>query len=188
MLTLLLTLGLNVLSILFKLQLRGFERLDIRSPASRTRRSREEQCLQQPPAGVMTSDPRRVPAALPIPYLTFEEATELAFFGAAVLHPLAMQPALQNGRLDVRVKNSYNRRAAPPHNYEWNTAGHCCLLLPGSPRRQPCRGGVRFLEGWWSVLLALVPATAEFWRHELWLLARLQAGIGHFDPAGAGHV
>ena len=63
-------------------------------------------------AGVMTSDPRRVPAALPIPHLTFEEATELAFFGAAVLHPLAMQPALQNGRLDVRVKNSYNRRAA----------------------------------------------------------------------------
>ncbi len=60
----------------------------------------------------MTSDPRRVPAALPIPHLTFEEATELAFFGAAVLHPLAMQPALQNGRLDVRVKNSYNRRAA----------------------------------------------------------------------------
>ena len=60
----------------------------------------------------MTSDPRRVPAALPIPNLTFEEATELAFFGAAVLHPLAMQPALQNGRLDVRVKNSYNRHAA----------------------------------------------------------------------------
>ena len=64
----------------------------------------------------MTSDPRRVPAALPIPYLTFEEATELAFFGAAVLHPLAMQPALQNGRLDVRVKNSYNRRA---HWHNW---------------------------------------------------------------------
>ena len=64
-------------------------------------------------AGVMTSDPRRVSAALPIPYLTFEEATELAFFGAAVLHPLAMQPALQNGSLDVRVKNSYNRCAAP---------------------------------------------------------------------------
>ena len=51
--------------------------------------------------------------AQPIPFLTFEEATELAFFGAAVLHPLAMQPALQNGGLDVRVKNSYNRYA--PH-------------------------------------------------------------------------
>ena len=59
--------------------------------------------------GVMTSDPRRVVHAAPIPLLTFEEATELAFFGAAVLHPLAMQPALQNGNLNVRVKNSYNR-------------------------------------------------------------------------------
>ena len=60
-------------------------------------------------AGVMTSDPRKVVHAVPIPLLTFEEATELAFFGAAVLHPLAMQPALQNGNLNVRVKNSYNR-------------------------------------------------------------------------------
>lgn len=57
----------------------------------------------------MTSDPRKVAHAVPIPLLTFEEATELAFFGAAVLHPLAMQPALQNGNLNVRVKNSYNR-------------------------------------------------------------------------------
>lgn len=61
--------------------------------------------------GVMTSDPRKVARAVPIPLLTFEEATELAYFGAAVLHPLAMQPALQNGNLNVRVKNSYNRYA-----------------------------------------------------------------------------
>lgn len=50
-----------------------------------------------------------VASAAPIPLLTFDEATELAYFGAAVLHPLAMQPALQNGGLAVRVKNSYNR-------------------------------------------------------------------------------
>jgi aspartate kinase len=50
-----------------------------------------------------------VASAAPIPLLTFDEATELAYFGAAVLHPLAMQPALQNGSLAVRVKNSYNR-------------------------------------------------------------------------------
>ncbi len=77
----------------------------------------------------MTSDPRRVPAALPIPHLTFEEATELAFFGAAVLHPLAMQPALQNGRLDVRVKNSYNRRAAQPSSSRLlPSSGSACTL------------------------------------------------------------
>lgn len=66
-------------------------------------------------AGVMTSDPRMVVHAVPIPLLTFEEATELAFFGAAVLHPLAMQPALQNGNLNVRVKNSYNRWVMRQH-------------------------------------------------------------------------
>ena len=65
-------------------------------------------------AGVLTSDPRLVTGARPVPDLTYDEATELAFFGATVLHPQAMQPAfqqqLQNGnRLAVRVKNSYNR-------------------------------------------------------------------------------
>ena len=44
-----------------------------------------------------------------MPMLTYDEATELAFFGATVLHPHAMQPAMQNGSLAVRVKNSYNR-------------------------------------------------------------------------------
>lgn len=59
--------------------------------------------------GVLTSDPRIVEGARPVPRLTFEEATELAFFGATVLHPLAMQPAWENGHMGVRVKNSYNR-------------------------------------------------------------------------------
>lgn len=44
-----------------------------------------------------------------MPLLTFDEATELAFFGATVLHPSAMQPAMQVPSMDVRVKNSYNR-------------------------------------------------------------------------------
>lgn len=61
--------------------------------------------------GVLTSDPRIVDAARPVEELTFEEATELAFFGATVLHPLAMQPAAEAGDMGVRVKNSYNRGA-----------------------------------------------------------------------------
>ena len=40
-----------------------------------------------------------------------EEATELAFFGATVLHPLSMQPAADCENMGVRVKNSYNRTA-----------------------------------------------------------------------------
>jgi len=61
---------------------------------------------------VLTSDPRIVDGTAPVPLLTYEEATELAFFGATVLHPLAMQPALQGADLAVRVKNSYNRCGA----------------------------------------------------------------------------
>ena len=41
----------------------------------------------------------------------YEEATELAYFGAQVLHPLAMRPAEMASNLGVRVKNSYNRSA-----------------------------------------------------------------------------
>lgn len=58
--------------------------------------------------GVLTSDPRIVPEAIPVDALTYEEATELAFFGAQVLHPLAMRPAEMSSKLGVRVKNSYN--------------------------------------------------------------------------------
>ncbi len=61
-------------------------------------------------AGVLTSDPRIVPNTRPVTQLTFDEATELAFFGAQVLHPQAMQPAVRSGTMGVRVKNSYNRR------------------------------------------------------------------------------
>ncbi|EFN54755.1 hypothetical protein CHLNCDRAFT_134660 [Chlorella variabilis] len=60
--------------------------------------------------GVLTADPRVVDSARPVSELTFEEATELAFFGATVLHPLAMQPA-HECNVGVRVKNSYNRQA-----------------------------------------------------------------------------
>ena len=62
--------------------------------------------------GVLTSDPRIVDGARPVDSLTFEEATELAFFGATVLHPLSMQPASEySTNMGVRVKNSYNRLA-----------------------------------------------------------------------------
>jgi len=61
--------------------------------------------------GVLTTDPRVVPEALPVRELTYDEASELAYFGAQVLHPQAMYPAELAGSLTVRVKNSYNREA-----------------------------------------------------------------------------
>jgi aspartate kinase len=60
--------------------------------------------------GIMTADPRACPAAKPVPFVTFEEAQELAYFGAQVLHPVAMQPAMRVD-IPVRVKNSYNPSA-----------------------------------------------------------------------------
>ncbi|GEA12346.1 lysine-sensitive aspartokinase 3 [Alteromonas sp. KUL49] len=50
--------------------------------------------------GVYTTDPRITPAARPLPELSFEEAAEMATFGAKVLHPATMEPAL---RKNIRV-------------------------------------------------------------------------------------
>ncbi|KAF7123138.1 hypothetical protein RHSIM_Rhsim12G0018000 [Rhododendron simsii] len=60
--------------------------------------------------GVLTCDPSIHPLAEPVPFLTFEEAAELAYFGAQVLHPQSMRPA-REGEIPVRVKNSYNPKA-----------------------------------------------------------------------------
>ncbi|XP_019185156.1 PREDICTED: aspartokinase 1, chloroplastic isoform X4 [Ipomoea nil] len=60
--------------------------------------------------GVLTCDPNICPRAEPVPYLTFDEAAELAYFGAQVLHPQSMRPAREGG-IPVRVKNSYNPKA-----------------------------------------------------------------------------
>lgn len=60
--------------------------------------------------GVLTCDPNIYPHAEPVPYLTFDEAAELAYFGAQVLHPQSMRPA-READIPVRVKNSYNPNA-----------------------------------------------------------------------------
>jgi aspartate kinase len=61
--------------------------------------------------GILSTDPRVVPHALALDQVSFEEASELAYFGAQVLHPIAMQPAMKYN-VPVRVKNSYNPVAA----------------------------------------------------------------------------
>jgi aspartate kinase len=60
--------------------------------------------------GILTSDPRLVKNAVPVSDITYDEASELAYFGAQVLHPIAMQPARKHN-VPVRVKNSYNPSA-----------------------------------------------------------------------------
>jgi len=55
--------------------------------------------------GVYTADPRVVPAACPIAELSFAEAAELAAFGAKVLHPATIQPAVE-ARIPVTVRRT----------------------------------------------------------------------------------
>ncbi|MFA4974085.1 MAG: aspartate kinase [bacterium] len=54
--------------------------------------------------GVMTADPGIEPGARNIPKLSFDEASELAYFGAEVLHPATLIPAIRHG-IPVRVAN-----------------------------------------------------------------------------------
>jgi len=52
--------------------------------------------------GLMSADPRLVPEARTVPRLSFTEASELAYFGARVLHPKTLLPAMEQG-IPVRV-------------------------------------------------------------------------------------
>ncbi len=60
--------------------------------------------------GVLTADPRKVKKAFPIPHMTFEEAMELSHFGAKVIYPPTMQPAL-DANIPLRIKNTLNPSA-----------------------------------------------------------------------------
>ena len=57
--------------------------------------------------GIMTTDPRICPDALRVKTISFEEAAELAYFGAKVLHPATILPAVQKS-IPVFVLNSRN--------------------------------------------------------------------------------
>ncbi len=57
--------------------------------------------------GILTTDPRIVPEARTIPVISYIEAMELSYFGAKVLHPRAIEPAIRHG-IPVRVKNTFD--------------------------------------------------------------------------------
>jgi aspartate kinase len=74
--------------------------------------------------GIMTADPRLVPGARPIDTLTFEEASELAYYGGKVLHPATILPAVRKG-IPVRCLNTFK----PDH------PGTTILEVDGAPAR-----------------------------------------------------
>ncbi|HEU4434766.1 MAG TPA: aspartate kinase, partial [Pyrinomonadaceae bacterium] len=56
--------------------------------------------------GVFSADPRRVPEAVVVPDLSYQEAAELAYFGAKVIHPSTMSPAITHN-ITVWIKNTF---------------------------------------------------------------------------------
>ncbi|MEW6652196.1 MAG: aspartate kinase [Bacteroidota bacterium] len=57
--------------------------------------------------GILTADPRKVKEAFPLKSVTYEEAMELSHFGAKVIYPPTMLPALQK-KIKIVIKNSFN--------------------------------------------------------------------------------
>lgn len=57
-------------------------------------------------SGVLSADPRLVPDAKPLPAISYAEAAELAYFGAKVIHPRTVLPAVEAG-IPVRILNTF---------------------------------------------------------------------------------
>ncbi len=69
--------------------------------------------------GVYSADPRIVPSAFVIPELSIEEAMELSYFGAKVIHPYTLLPTVEKG-IPIIIKNTLN--PAAPGTRIWNRA------------------------------------------------------------------
>ncbi|MEK7192434.1 MAG: bifunctional aspartate kinase/homoserine dehydrogenase I [Patescibacteria group bacterium] len=57
--------------------------------------------------GVMSADPRIAAEAITLPKISYEEAFEMAYFGAKVIHPETMVPAIKKN-IPILVKNTFN--------------------------------------------------------------------------------
>ena len=70
---------------------------------------------------VTGTDPRLVPEAAVLEYISYQEATELAYFGAKVIHPSTMAPAIEN-KIPIWIRNTFNSSA--PGTKIHNKAGN----------------------------------------------------------------
>ena len=85
--------------------------------------------------GVLSADPRVVPAAFVLPQMTYEEAMELSYFGAKVLHSATIAPAVAK-RIPILIKNTFNPDA--PGTLISRTAEDDGKLGPACPRPRRC--------------------------------------------------
>lgn len=61
--------------------------------------------------GVMSADPNKVKTAITLPYLSYDEAMEMCYFGAKVIHPPTIIPALEKN-IPLRIKNTFEPHEA----------------------------------------------------------------------------
>lgn len=80
--------------------------------------------------GVCTADPALVPTARVVPRISYQEAAEMAHFGAEVIHPKTMQPARRAG-IPIRIKNTF-KPAAPGTLITLRPAGRQAPLMVSS--------------------------------------------------------
>jgi aspartate kinase len=73
--------------------------------------------------GYLSADPEFVPEAQLIPVLSYDEAAELSYFGAKILHPRTIEP-LRRSKLNIAIKNTLNPDAPGS------------LITPRSPRHK----------------------------------------------------
>jgi len=60
--------------------------------------------------GILSADPRRVPEAVVLAEMSYDEAIELAYFGAKVVHPHTMAPAMTRN-IPIWIRNAFNPQA-----------------------------------------------------------------------------
>ncbi|HXC59294.1 MAG TPA: aspartate kinase, partial [Steroidobacteraceae bacterium] len=82
--------------------------------------------------GVLSADPRRVPNAQVIDQLSYNEAMELAYFGAKVIHPQTMAPAIGRS-IPIYIRNTF----APTHP---------STLICAAPKSQLTVKGITTIE------------------------------------------
>ncbi|KAL9109498.1 MAG: hypothetical protein Q9227_005833 [Pyrenula ochraceoflavens] len=88
--------------------------------------------------GIHTADPRKVPTARLLPFVSPSEAAELTFYGSEVIHPFTMEQVI-NAEIPIRIKNVKNPR------------GSGTVILPDSASNgrptTPRRSGLKLIRG-----------------------------------------
>lgn len=106
--------------------------------------------------GVLSADPKLVEHPITIPVMSFDEVIELSFFGAKVLHPETIKPAMLEN-IPVRVLNTFN-----PLNEGTLIVNDVRKLLDASDIEAPQIHSIVLLENCFLIKKRLTPFTKGF--------------------------